>query len=412
MIKNKIRKILNISDPHTRTRLLLKVLSVVFAISLWLFVAWDGAAPSVRSLSVPIKYPDLQDGYSITNAVSNIDVTLEGEIENLALLDRDKVTAVVTVQDLRPGKYRLPVQLDIPGGVRLSGYSPQAVDIELFRIIERTLRPTLGVIGDIPENLSLDDVAITPKEVVAKGHETSVLAIRRAEVRSTVDDLTAGVNADLSIVLVTDEGDVSGIRVEPSRVRVNARLVDAVDQKRVPVRVAVEGVPETGFDIGAVSVSPDVVTLRGTKRALQNMNELELRAIDVTGQSENMDIDLPLEPPASDIAILSADTVKVRVEFNMAVEVATFQGVPINVAGQDVDDEWMVSPSSVSVTLERVVSSTAPFDLAHPPIELYADVTNVVSSGLVLPVLVRGLPDGVRALRVDPGEVTVNAVTR
>jgi YbbR domain-containing protein len=411
-MKNKMKKILNISDPQTRTRLLLKVLSLVFAVSLWLFVAWDGAAPSARSLSVPIKYSDLQEGYSITNLVTQIDVTLEGQIENLALLDRDKVTAVVSVHDLRPGKYRLPVQLEIPREVRLSAYSPQTVDIELFRIIERTLRPTLSVVGDIPENLSLGDVTINPREVVARGHEASVLAIRRVEVRSTVESLARGINEELPIVLVSDEGEVGGVRVEPPRVMVKANLIDAVAQKRVPVRVFVEGTPETGFDIGSVSVSPDVVTLRGTKRALENMNEFELSPIDVTGHSENMDIDLPLKPPAPEITILSADRVNVRVEFNSAMEVASFRGVPISVEGRGVYDEWVISPSSVSLTVERTVASTEPFEMEKSPVELYVDVTNVVSSRLLLPVLARGVPYGVRVLRIDPAEVTVDAVIR
>jgi YbbR domain-containing protein len=414
-VRGKLRKIFDISDGSRRTRIVLQILSIVFAASLWLFVTWDRTAPSssnISVISVPLKYPDLQDGYSIANAVTVVDVTIEGRIERLALMDKSEITASVSVQDLRPGKYRLPVQLEIPDGVRLSGYSPHIVDVELFRIIERTLRPSLSVVGSTPENLSLGNVSITPAEVMARGPESLIFSIRRAEVRESVEKLTAGINDDLSVVLVGDGGDAEGILVEPAKVRVVAKLEEAVDQKRVPVRVTVEGTPAEGFDIGIVSVSPDMVTLRGRRSSLASVNEIALNAIDVTGHSEVMNIDVPLDSPASDITAVSADKVNVRVEFDSAMETVTFQAVPVSVDGRGVYLEWALDPASVSVTLERTVSSTEPFDISNPPLEPYVDVTNVVARRLMLPVLVRGLSGDMRVLRIEPERVTVNALIR
>jgi YbbR domain-containing protein len=410
--KRKFIKILDFSDKSKRTRLLLQFLSLAFAVSLWLFVTWDSSAPSVKTMSVPLKYLGLQDGYSISNETSVVEVTLEGKIEGLALMNRSEVVASVMVRDLRTGKYRLPVQLEIPEGIRLASYSPQVVDIELFRIIERTMRPTLSVIGTTPENLSLGTVEITPREVVARGPETIIMSLRRAEVRSTVDKLVKGINEDLPVALVGNEGDIEGVLVEPANVRVNAKLAEAVDQKRVPVRVFVEGVPAEGFDVGSVSVSPDMVTLRGRKSSLSNVNEIILDAIDVTGHSEVMDVDLPLDPPMSDIVILSADRVNVKVGFNSAVEIVTFQGVPVRVEGHGVYDEWVVGPSMVNVTVERTIGVAEPFDMGNPGFELYVDVTNIVSRRMMLPILNKNIPEGVRILRVDPEQVTINAVIR
>ncbi|MDR1514275.1 MAG: hypothetical protein LBS45_01150 [Synergistaceae bacterium] len=411
-LKNRLQKFFDISDEAKRTRFVLRIFSIVFAVSLWLFVTWDSTAPSARNISVPLKYPDMQDGYSIVNAVSVIDVTLEGRIEQLALMDRSEIIASVAVQDLRPGKYRLPVQLEIPDGVRLSGYSPQVVDVELFRIIERTLRPTLSISGDAPENLSLGNVSIIPAEVVARGPESLIFSIRRAEVRETAQNLTVGINGDLDVRLVGGEGDEEGILVEPSKVRVVAKLEEAVNSKRVPVRVSVSGTPGEGFDIGIVSLSPDMVTLRGRRSSLKDVNEIVLNTIDITGHSEAMNIDVPLDPPASGITVVSADKVNVRVEFDSAVEVVTFQSVPVSIEGKSDNIEWALDPPEVSVTLERTVSATERFDMTHPPFELYVDVTNIVARRLALPVLARNLSRDMRILRIDPERVTIDAVTR
>jgi YbbR domain-containing protein len=410
--KGRLHKFFDFSDESTRTRIALQVLSLVFAMSLWLFVTWDGTATSVRNISVPLKYPDLQDGYSIADAAAVIDVTLEGRIEALALMDRNEITASVAVNDLRPGKYRLPVQLEIPEGVRLSAYSPHTVDVELFRIIERTLRPALSVVGSPPENLSLGSVSINPAEVVTRGPEALILSVRRAEVRESVENLMIGINGDLAVKLVGDDGDVEGILIEPRLVRVMAKLEEAVDLKRVPVMVSAEGIPAEGFDIGIVSVSPDMVTLRGRRSSLQRVDEIVLNAIDVTGHSETMDIDVPIDPPAEGIAVLSADKANVRIEFDSAIEAATFQNVPVSVTGLGVYSDWALDPATASVTLERTVAGTAQFDMGSPPLELYVDVTNVVTRRMVLPVLVRNLSEDVRILRIDPERITINALIR
>jgi YbbR domain-containing protein len=410
-IKSRLRKFFDISDESKRTRIVLQIFSIVFAVSLWLFVTWDSTAPSARNISVPLKYPDLQDGYSIVNEVSVIDVTLEGRIEQLALMDRNEIIASVAVRDLRPGKYRLPVQLEIPDGVRLSGYAPRVVDVELFRIIERTLRPSLSVIGPTPENLSLGNVTIIPAEVAARGPEALIFSIRRAEVRESAENLIAGINNDLDVKLIGDEGDIEGVLVEPGKVRVAAKLEEAVDSKRVPVKVSVLGTPGEGFDIGIVSLSPDMVTLRGRRSSLENVNEIVLNAIDVTGHSEAVNVDVPLDPPAAGITVVSADKVNVRVELDSAIEVVTFQSVPVSIDGGGDKAEWALAPPEVSVTLERTVSATAPFDMTSPPFDLYVDVTNVVARRLELPVLARNLSDDMRILRVDPERVTINSVT-
>ena len=410
--KRMFHKFFDFSDESRRTRIALQVLSLVFAMSLWLFVTWDGTAASVRNISVPLKYPDLQDGYSIADAATVIDVTLEGRIEVLALMDRNEITASVAVNDLRPWKYRLPVQLEIPEGVRLSAYSPHTVDVELFRIIERTLRPALSVTGSPPENLSLGSVSINPAEVVTRGPEALILSVRRAEVRESVENLMIGINGDLAVKLVGDDGDVDGILVEPRQVRVMTKLEEAVDLKRVPVMVSAEGIPAEGFDIGIVSVSPDMVTLRGRRSSLQRVDEIVLNAIDVTGHSETMDIDVPIDPPAEGIAVLSADKANVRIEFDSAVEAATFQNVPVSVTGLGVYGYWALEPATASVTLERTVADTARFDMDSPPLELYVDVTNVVTRRMVLPVLVRNLSEDVRVLRIDPERITINALIR
>ena len=405
--------LIDLSDATKRTRWVLRVVSIVLALTLWFFVGWDGASDSrTKELTVPLRYLDIPDGYSLSNRVRNITVLMEGNVELLALLDRNAVTASVSLQELRPGKYRLPVHIDSPERVRILNYSPQVVEFELYRIIERTLKPLLEIADeDTSDDISVTEIVFEPAEVVVKGSETDVMAVRRAVVRASLDDLITYGTLDLPVTLLgADGGEIAGLEIVPQQVRLNVRVAESVEEIRVPVNVPIRGMPGNGLDVDAVVVSPDVVALRGTRGALANITELTLNPIDVTGHTENMVVDIPLDAPAAGITIANADSVRVRVQFHSSVDTRTFVGVPIAVTGKGAFSGWQVSPVGANVMVERSVTSTEPFDMSKPPFELYVDVTNVVADHLVLPVLVRGLHDGMKVIRIEPQQVTVSAV--
>ncbi len=233
----------NFSDKASRMRWLLRVLSLVFAVALWLFVTWDGSAMSTRQFEIPLKYTDTSDGYSISNKTSNITVVVEGRLEVLAILSRNMITASVSMNGLKPGTYRLPVQVNIPDNLRLVSYNPQVVDFSLFRIIERRLKPNLVVKGEMPHDFSISNIEITPQEVVVRGSETEVLSVRRAEVTQTFPWLRLHSGSELPVYLAGDRGEVKGLAVEPKQVRVSVSFSEATDEITIPVKVPLKGVP-------------------------------------------------------------------------------------------------------------------------------------------------------------------------
>lgn len=404
---------LDLSDKTKRTRWLLRVLSLVLAVVLWIFVTWDGSTLGTREMNIPLKYLDIPDGYSISNTVKDISVVVEGRTEILTLLGRNSITASVSLNDLRPGKYRLPVQLSVPENMRLVSYSPQVVDFSLFRIIQRTLRPSLVIKkGDVPDNLFLENTLFAPPEVVVRGPESDVLAVRKAEVRGTFAELRADAEKELPVILVGDKGEIFGLTVEPRQVRVLASFTENKEEIRVPVRVPLRGKPGENLEVGSIFVSPDAVTLRGSREALSNITDLPLNVIDVSDVTEDIELDVPLHAPGPDIELLGPEHAKVRISLDAATETKTYFNVPVKVQGKGIYKNWKLSPSHISVTIERPVTE-GKGQAEHPPappLELYVNVSNVVSQQLLLPVLVKDLAQGVKVIRIEPEQITVIAL--
>lgn len=403
--------LVDLSDTTKRTRWLLRVVSIILALTLWFFVGWDGSEFRTKELTVPLRYLDIPEGYSVSNRVRDITVLMEGSLELLALLDRNAVTASVSLQDLRPGKYRLPVHVNAPERVRILSHSPQSVEFELYRIIERALKPTLEITDDVPDDISVSEAVFEPAEVVVRGSEVDVMAVRHAVVRLAFEDLKTYESRELPVILLGAEGEeIAGLEIVPKQVRTNIRVSEAVEEIRVPVDVPVQGTPGNGLNIDAVVVSPDVVTLRGSGAALANITKLTLNPLDVTGHTEDMVVDIPLDAPAPGITVANADSVRVQVRLHSSVDTRTFLSVPIAVSGKGAFPAWQIMPAGANVMVERSVTGTEPFDMNKPPLELYVDVTNVVTDRLALPVLARNLQDGMKVIRIEPQQVTVSAV--
>ena len=409
---NKLRVPLpNFSDRASRIRMLLRILSLVFAVALWLFVTWDGSTLSTRQFEVPLKYTDLPDGYSISNKTGNISVVVEGKLEVLAILSRNMITASVSMSGLKPGTYRLPVQLNIPENLRLVSYTPQVIDFSLFRIIERRMKPNLVVKGEMPHNFSISDIVTTPHEVVIRGPEADVLSVRRAEISESFSWLRMHTGSELPVTLVGDRGEIKGLSAEPKQVQISVRFTEALDEITVPIKVQVKGAPAEGLEISSLTASPDVVDLSGPKNILSKIHELASDVIDVSGIESDAEYDVSLHPPAG-VTINSPAFTRVKVTLGSATETRTFFNVPVKVYGKSVYSSWKLTPSTVNVTIERPVSSKPQPERETPPVGLYVDVANVVSEQLTLPVLVRDSAAGVKILRIEPAQVDVKVVSQ
>ncbi|MDR3164563.1 MAG: hypothetical protein LBU13_03210 [Synergistaceae bacterium] len=398
-------------DRAAKTRWFMRAASVVFAFMLWYFVTWDSSGLEKRKYLVPLNYGNAPEGYSISRTVRNVEVELEGKPEAFAFIGIGNIKASVEMSGWRPGKYSLPIQLTPPGGVRVVSYRPNIVDVEVFRMIERTLRPVLVLEDDVPDSLTLASVDVVPAEITVKGPEAAVMALLRAETRGTARDMADGTR-EMTVILTDENGDVSGLHIEPAVVRVTAHFSRALQELSVPVKIEITGEPLKGLEVGAVVTSPDHVTLRGSREALRGVTDVMLNPIDVSRHSESINIDIPLESPSTSITIAGQSHVNVRVELRDAVETRTYMGVPVALEGISGAGLWSMSPHLANVTVERSAASDIPFAPEKPPFVLYIDATNVVASQITLPIMTRNVTAGVDVIRIEPSHVTITLLKK
>ena len=175
-------------DRLLASRLFLKVLSVLVAVLVWFYLASDRGTEVVRTVTVPLEFLNVPADMSVTSGVRDVDIQVSGTRED-TLLKMDTIASQVDLKGLGPGSYRRPIQAILSSGLRLVEVSPPFVDLDLTRLVSRTLTVKVLVPEDLPPEYHLEEERVEPREVSVKGPEQMLASLDNVWVAPTVEQL-------------------------------------------------------------------------------------------------------------------------------------------------------------------------------------------------------------------------------
>jgi YbbR domain-containing protein len=106
----------------------LKLLSLVFAVVLWVFVAAEDQGDAV--FTVPLDLRDVPSGMEVTLANETVEVRVHGFRHVLDRVDERSLRAQVSLRDARPGELVLRVPSDavvLPRGLQVLRINPPRI---------------------------------------------------------------------------------------------------------------------------------------------------------------------------------------------------------------------------------------------------------------------------------------------
>ncbi|HEX7124853.1 MAG TPA: CdaR family protein [Thermodesulfobacteriota bacterium] len=202
----------------------LKILAVVFAVVLWLFVV--GEREAEIGLIVPIDLRNIPSGTVVAADVEReAQVRVTGPQTRLASLSPDQVKVSVDVSGASPDhpiRVRLtPSAVTLPSGINLVRLTPPEIEVRLDPITRRRVPVEASIVGAPEAGLEVKGWRVEPPAVdIVGGTE----AVARIEAVRTVDVDVAGAVADLERE-VPLEAPAAGVRLDgPAVVQVQVRI--------------------------------------------------------------------------------------------------------------------------------------------------------------------------------------------
>lgn len=388
----------------------LKLAAAGLATVLYTGFVYSGSFTEQPFPGLPIEAINQPDGaYPLTQQLGTVDVQYR-----LSTTARERVTAEsfsVTVDlagydmEQAPERQSLPVRVtSIQDGVEILSWTPTSVAVALDQLAQRQVRVTVET-GDVPEGLAIGTPRLSHDEVTASGPQSQLGRVDRAVARVQVFE--SGIDIRQPQVLLVpvdiDGRQVESVELDPPSITVEIDVRTVETSKTVPIRPQLVGTPAEGYQIGAVTVEPSVVTIFGLPAALEEVAEVTTEPIPVGSATASVVRDAELVLPEGTRLAAEATPPVVSVIISPALATRTYL-VGVACEGVSSGSACLPQQSQLAIVLEGPATVLATLDPA--------DLTPVLdASGLgpgeheLTPSF--SLPDGVELIRVSPGQVTI-----
>lgn len=195
---------------------------------------------------------------------------------------------------------------------------------------------------------------------------------------------------------------VADVRPAAMLVRFENRI-----QRTVPVVTQLEGEPQTGYRVAAVTVDPPMVTVEGAESVVKALKEVRTERISLVGRNQTTTLSVPLESAPAyasyrergrryEATVVIEEKRSSKVLSGVLVEV---REVPVDVPG------FEVSPAVVDVALDGPVTQLA--ELEAEELVAYVSAADLGPENLhTRAVQVEQIP-GVTVADVKPNQVTL-----
>ncbi|MBN2452161.1 MAG: hypothetical protein JXR77_17375 [Lentisphaeria bacterium] len=264
-----------------------KVVALFFAVLIWLTVDTELRKSLVlRNVPVAVDYDPRV--LVLEEPPQPVDVTVRGSrrrLENVTTADIEMVAQIPP--DIHEGVYFYGIGLTpknnvrrTPPGIRVTGISPNRIDVQIDRIVTRARVPVKVVFeGQLKEGYRVIRVQAKPESLMVKGRYRSVVGLTEIQTEPVLLDDTVVqdflVTARLApIAGVEAMGDVT-VEVAISR-QATPRTLHGL-----PLAILID--PGAGLQLGEPLPEATVI-IRGPKALLEELSDLAVRPfVDLSG---------------------------------------------------------------------------------------------------------------------------------
>nr|WP_300326343.1 CdaR family protein [uncultured Anaerostipes sp.] len=287
--------------------LLLKIVSVVFAFLLWVFVInVDNPVIKKTFSDVPVDIineqvlDDLNQIYKIDEG-ETVSFTVRGKkdiIDQLKKSDFQATADLSSMSDvhavpIKVEALRYKEQLDIDT-------DNATVKITLEDLKSDQIPVTVKITGKPAKGYAVSDETATPNLVSVSGPKSVIAQID--EIVATVD--VTGLKKDVTMTQNVKCYDSDGEEINQDRITLDTTKIKVQihlsKTKTVKLAVKTKGKPASGYTLGSIDCKPKEIEITGNSDDLEAIDEIELATLDIGDSTKSVektikasDVDLP-----------------------------------------------------------------------------------------------------------------------
>lgn len=293
-------------DRTGKGDLYLKVLSLLVAVVLWVYVSNE---------MNPVKEQEFKDmGVDIRGVASNlavselpgsVSVRVQGSQDVISNLNPRSLEVFVDLRNTRAGRNSVPVQVRVPPEVKVVELRPQQVTLKTEPLSEKQVPIKVRAGDSAAKGYKTAAIQTKPDEVIIKGPKSVVDKVNLAAVDINLRNKHRTFSETLPVRVVDDLGafvEERLVKPVPSVVDVFVSIVPDLPSKQVKVLPVIIGEPKQGYAVTMTVIDPPELVITGTLDTIGKMTEVSTRPIDVKGAEKDVYVEVSPELPYGVVA--------------------------------------------------------------------------------------------------------------
>jgi len=289
-----------------------KLLSLVLALILWVYVMNEQNPPVDASFQIPLATRNVESNLIVLDSPETVTVKVRALRNALGSSAAKEFKAYIDLKALAPGQYTLPITATLSAGYELVEISPDKVQVKLDSLRTRTFTVEPQLINATDSNLIVGKTVVSPAAVTVSGPRSLVDEIEKVlavfELKGPAGDFTTA--ARISII-GPDNSELKNLQVNPPQVKVSGAIQPSVVSKMLDVKPITFGDPAEGFLLRKVFTEPARMEVRGSQEILDKLDGVYTVPISLVGVNKDVTREVPLQ--AKEGVLLPQKTVMIRI---------------------------------------------------------------------------------------------------
>ena len=267
-----------------RRNLLKKIIALIAAFFMWVFVMADQDPAIEGSYTVPLTISNAPYEFTAIYEDKTVQIETRAPRSNFVKYDANAFRVYANLEGLGEGDYQITPQVIMPQGFELLDTKPALINIKLDPLIEQQMPIELIMTGTVSSDAAVIDIEKSMDKVTIVGPKSFVE--KTVKVYGTVNLSNNSSSFETQIQMnAVDEKDniVPRVRVVPSVITVSVEIESGLTRRIVPI------IPELsvadGWELNKVTVEPAQMEIVGTESAINSIVTLKTEPFTVqTGQ--------------------------------------------------------------------------------------------------------------------------------
>lgn len=292
-----------------------KVLCLIAAVILWIFVMNEQNPFSERTLMVPIQIQNLdEDNKVILNRTAEIQINIRGPRLSLAEIRAEEIKVSVDLKEVSQGTFRFPLKVVLPSGIELVESPNYYTEIVIDDLVFKKIPLETQIRGKLGDDFQLGEIGLNPKVITIKVPSSEKEHISRAYVPVNLDNVTESFVAEATPVLGEQLKLPPNWNLSFDKVMVSV-MVAPKDSKMVSIQFQSVGKLPENLTMESVTIEPAQVRIHGSRTALSKISFLEVEALDLSNltQAETQEVMVNLKIPTDVVSDMSQVKVVMKI---------------------------------------------------------------------------------------------------